>query len=160
MYGKILTPLDGSSFSESALSHAVEIARSTGAELLLLRVVQDPLAAVPEAAVGAKPRAIYKRAISAYRYLQGLTARLGGEGIKIRTKVLEGDPAATILCYAHRENVDAIVMGTHGRSGLSRMFWGSVAEKVALTTRRPVVLVKPDKGFRQIPKGETKIEAA
>jgi nucleotide-binding universal stress UspA family protein len=160
MYGKILTPLDGSSFSESALSHAVEIARSTGAELLLLRVVQDPLAAVPEAAVGAKPRAIYKRAISAYRYLQGLTARLGGEGIKIHAKVLEGDPAATILCYAHRENVDVIVMGTHGRSGLLRMFWGSVAEKVALTTKRPVVLVKPDKGFRRIPKEESKIEAA
>lgn len=160
MYGKILTPLDGSSFSESALRHAVEISRATGAELILLRVVQDPLAAVPEAAVGAKPRAIYKRAISAYRYLQSLTARLGGEGIKIRTKVLEGDPASTILCYAHRENVDVIVMGTHGRSGLPKMIWGSVAEKVALTTRRPVVLVKPEKAIRRMRKGETQIEAA
>jgi nucleotide-binding universal stress UspA family protein len=145
MYGRILTPLDGTNLAEAALPHAVEIARATGAELLLLRVVQDPLAAVPEAAVGVKPRAIYKRAISAYRYLQGLSVRLGGEGVRIHTKVLEGDPAGTILCYAHRENVDVIVMGTHGRSGLSRMFWGSVAERVALTTRRPVVLVKRGK---------------
>jgi nucleotide-binding universal stress UspA family protein len=160
MYGKILTPLDGSSFSESALSHAVEISRATGAELILLRVVQDPLAAVPEAAWGVSPRAVYKTAIRGYRYLQGLTARLSGEGIKIRTKVLEGDPASTILCYAHRENVDVIVMGTHGRSGLSKIIWGSVAEKVALTTRRPVVLVKPEKDLRRIRKGESKIEAA
>jgi nucleotide-binding universal stress UspA family protein len=160
MYKKILAPLDGSPLSEIALSHAVEISRATGAELILLTVVQDALAAVPEAAVHAKPRAIYKRAIRGYRYLQGLTTRLTGEGIKIRTKILEGDPAATILCYAHRENVDAIVMGTHGRSGLSKLFWGSVAEKVALTTKRPVVLVKPEKGLRQTRKGETKTEAA
>jgi nucleotide-binding universal stress UspA family protein len=160
MYGKILTPLDGSSFSENALRHSVEIARATGAELLLLRVVEDPLAAVPEAAVGAKPRAIYKRAINGYRYLQGIAVRLSGEGIKVRTKILEGDPASTILCYAHREDVDVIVMGTHGRSGFSRLFWGSVAEKVALTTKRPVVLVKPEKDVRQTRKGAPKIEAA
>lgn len=142
MYGKILTPLNGSFLDEPALRHAVEISHATGAELILLRVVQDPLAAVPEASVGVSPRVIYGAAIRAAKYLQGVSLRLGGDGIRIRTKVLEGDPASTILCYAHRENVDAIVMGTHARRGLSRLFWGSVAETVASTTRRPVILVK------------------
>jgi nucleotide-binding universal stress UspA family protein len=145
MVGRILTPLDGSSLDEIAIHHAAEISHATGAELILLRVVQDPLAAVPEASVGQPPRVVYDAAIRAIRYLQGVSFRLRGEGIRIRTKVLEGDPAATILCYAHRENVDFIVMGTHGRKGLSRLFWGSVAEKVALTTRRPVVLAKGGK---------------
>jgi nucleotide-binding universal stress UspA family protein len=146
MYGRILTPLDGTNLAEVALPHAVEIARATGAELLLLRVVQDPLAAVPEAAVHVQPRVVYGAALRGMKYLHELSARWGGKGIRIRTKVLEGDPASTILCYARRENVDAIVMGTHGRTGLSRLFWGSVAEKVALTTRRPVLLVKRGKG--------------
>jgi nucleotide-binding universal stress UspA family protein len=56
--------------------------------------------------------------------------------------VQEGDPCSSILSYAHREDVDVIVMSTHGRSGLSRMVMGSVASKVATTTHRPVVLVK------------------
>lgn len=145
MYGKILIPLDASPLDELALRHAVEISHATGAELILLRVVQDSLAAVPEAAVGMSPRVIYDAAIRAVKYLQGVSFRLGGEGIKIRTKVLEGDPAATILCFAHRENVDAIVMATHARTGLARLCWGSIAEKVAMTTRRPVILVKRGK---------------
>ena len=145
MYGKILIPLNGSFLDELALRHAVELCLATGAELILLRVVQDPLAAVPEASVGVSPRVIYGAAIRAVKYLQGVSLRLGGEGIRIRTKVLEGEPAPTILCYARRESVDAIVMGTHGRKGLSRLFWGSVAEKVAATTRRPVILVKRGK---------------
>lgn len=145
MYGKILTPLNGSSLDEIALRHAVEVCHATGAELILLRVVQDPLAAVPEASVGVAPRIVYGAAIRATEYLHGVSLRLGGEGIRIRTKVLEGDPTSTILCYAHRENVDAIVMGTHARKGLSRLFWGSVGEKVASTTKRPVILVKRGK---------------
>jgi nucleotide-binding universal stress UspA family protein len=146
MYRKILIPLNGSSLDEIALRNAVEISHATGAELILLKVVQDPLAAVPEASVGVSPRVIYDAAIRAMKYLQGVSFRLGGEGIRIRTKVLEGDPASTILCYAHRENVDAIVMGTRARTGLSKLFWGSVAERVAKTTRRPVILVKRGKG--------------
>jgi nucleotide-binding universal stress UspA family protein len=56
--------------------------------------------------------------------------------------VLEGDPASAILSCARKENVDVIVMGTHRRSGLSRMIKGSVAETVAAATNRPVILVK------------------
>lgn len=142
MYSKILVPLDGSPLAEAALRHAAELARGTGAEILLLEVAQDGLAAVPEARVHATPVEVYGGAIRGMKYLRKVADRLRRGGITVRCGVLEGDPASAILSFAHRENVDLIVMGTHRRSGIARAMHGSVAEAVAITTRRPVVLVK------------------
>ncbi len=145
MYTKILLPLDGSSLAERAVSHAAEIARGTSAELILLQVVHDPLADAPEAGQQEESRAVAEVSALALEYLQRIAASLAADGIKARCAVLEGEPAAAILGLAHDENVDAIVMSTHGRSGFSKLIMGSVAEKVALTTKRPVMLVKPER---------------
>lgn len=145
MYAKILTPLDGSSLAERAVDHAAEIARGTGAQLILLQVVHAPLAEAPEAGQAAESAAITESAAVAMQYLRSVAERLAGTGIALRCEVLDGEPAAAILGFAHNENVDAIVMSTHGRSGLGKLIMGSVAEKVALTTRRPVMLVKPER---------------
>ena len=149
MYKKILTPLDGSSLAERAVDHAVEIARGTGAEVILLQVVQAPLAAAPEAGQSEELKAVTETAAAAMGYLRGVAAKIVAEKIVVRCEVLEGDAAAVILGFAHKENVDAIVMSTHGRSGISKLIMGSVAEKVTLTTKRPVMLVKPEKIFVQ-----------
>lgn len=145
MYSRILVPLDGSQLAERALEPALEMARATDAEIILLEAVQDSLAPVPEAHYNVPARETYRSAITSMRYLQEVAARVRPQVRKVRWHVEEGDPIDAILSFAHHQDVDLIVMGTHGRSGVSRVVMGSVAEKVSLTTHRPVMLVKPDR---------------
>lgn len=145
MYSKILVPLDGSALAERAVDHAIEIARGTGAELVLLEVIQAPLAGVPEVGSAEEAKSLSEIAGHAKNYLNIVASRAANEGIKVRYVVVDGQADAAILGFAHKENVDIIVMSTHGRTGLSRAIMGSVAEKVMLTTKRPVMLVKPER---------------
>ncbi|HEU5360954.1 MAG TPA: universal stress protein [Candidatus Deferrimicrobiaceae bacterium] len=146
MYAKILVPLDGSALAERALPHACEIARSTGAEVILVQIVRAPLGDAPEAGQTEEDRAIREAATEAQEYLGKIAGKLGKEGCaKVRADVLEGSAAEGILGLAHKEDVDVIIMSTHGRSGVSKLLMGSVAEKVMLTTKRPVMLVKPER---------------
>jgi nucleotide-binding universal stress UspA family protein len=145
MYSKILVPLDGSALAERAVKEAAEIARGTGAELILLKVVQVPLSKVPEAGESEEIKSVQEIAAKARIYLDGIASRYAKDSIKIQAVVLEGPAAAAILGYAHDKDVDVIVMSTHGRTGLSKALMGSVAEQVVLTTKRPVMLVKPEK---------------
>jgi nucleotide-binding universal stress UspA family protein len=145
MYKKILVPLDGSALAERAVNHAVEIARGAGAELILLEVVQVPMAAVPEAGVTEEIKSAQEIAAQSKAYLNMVASRAAKEGVKVRTVILEGAADGAILGFAHNEDVDIIVMSTHGRTGLPKALMGSVAEKVMLTTKRPVMLVKPEK---------------
>jgi nucleotide-binding universal stress UspA family protein len=144
MFSRILVPLDGSPFAETALRHAVELARGTGAEIILVNAAQDSLAAVPEASVNVPSRQVYASAIRGMMYLQKVAARVRRDVGKVHCDVEEGEPASAILSCARKENVDLIVMGTHRRTGLSRMLKGSVAGTVAVGTNRPVILVKAD----------------
>jgi nucleotide-binding universal stress UspA family protein len=145
MYAKILVPLDGSALAERAVHHAVEIASGKETEVILLRVIHDPLAEVPEAGQESELKATTETVADSQAYLDTVASRVRKEGIKVRPVVLEGTPDGAILGFAHDEDVDIIVMSTHGRTGFSKAIMGSVAEKVALTTKRPVVLVKPER---------------
>ncbi|MGE5189883.1 MAG: universal stress protein [Gemmatimonadota bacterium] len=145
MYTKILVPLDGSALAERAVIQAEEIAKATGAELIFLQVVPAPLGKAPEAGQDEEIKALLESAAQARAYLGMVATRAGGAGVKSRFEVMEGAPAAGILAFAHDNDVDLIVMSTHGRSGVSKLVMGSVAEKVMLTTRRPVLLVKPER---------------
>jgi nucleotide-binding universal stress UspA family protein len=142
MYSKILVPLDGSPLAESAIGHALELAHGNGSEIVLVNAAQDSLAAVPEARINVSSLQVYAGAIRGMMYLQEVASRIRQFGGTVQCDVLEGDPASAILSCARKENVDVIVMGTHRRSGLSRMIKGSVAETVAAATNRPVILVK------------------
>ena len=145
MYKKILVPLDGSALAERAIHHATEIAKGTGAEVILLQVVPIPLARVPEAGQKEEEKSIQEVAAQAKAYLERIAARVIKEGVKARTVILEGAADGAILGFAHNEEVDILVMSTHGRTGLSKALMGSVAEKIMLTTKRPVMLVKPER---------------
>lgn len=146
MYTRILVPLDGSALAERAVSHASKIARAMGAELILAQFVQPPLGDAPEAGQAAEISAIRDAGAEANAYLAGIAGKLSAEGCEsVRIEILEGAPAEGILGLAHREDVDLIIMSTHGRTGLSKVLMGSVAEKVVLTTKRPVMLVKPER---------------
>ena len=145
MYEKILVPLDGSDLAELAIRHAREIAGGARSEILLLQSVNFPYPVIPEAALVPDEKWIAGAKKEAARYLEGIAAPLREAGVRVRTLLDERPPADAILHVAAREEVDLIVMSTHGRGGLSRMLMGSVADSVFRATSRAVMLVKPER---------------
>ena len=145
MYEKILVPLDGSDLSERAIRHAREIARGTRSEILLLQAVNLPMPVVPEAVLIPDGKWLAEARKEAARYLEGIAAPLREAGMRVRTLLDDRPPADAILHVATREEVELIVMSTHGRGGISRMLMGSVAERVFRATSRTVMLVKPER---------------
>ncbi len=142
MYGKILVPLDGSGFAEMALRHAKSIAECFGSEIIMVRVVVSPFTLVsPEMVLAGGEEQMDTIREQAELYLKGRRGEVCQEGIKCRAMVLEGPVARTIVDFAEREGVDLIVMSTHGRSGLDRWVFGSVAEKVLRAAPCPVFLI-------------------
>lgn len=143
MYRRLLVPLDGSALAEKALAHAQELARLFGSELILLRVVVSPYTLVAPDLIlaGADPDLPALRA-NAEAYLRSVASRLEGQGVTVRTVVCDGPVAETILDQAQAQDADLIVMSTHGRSGVRRWVYGSVAERVLQGAACPVLLIR------------------
>jgi len=154
MYKMIVVPLDGSELAESVLPHVEGCARQSGtwpADIVLLRVCEPARMliggygqAVEQGVLIAEQAAAACKA-DAEEYLAAMEKRLKEAGLKVRTVLLEGDPASEILEYAANNPVDLIAMGTHGRSGISRWAYGSVASKVLRGMATPLLLVTPEK---------------
>ena len=156
MYRRILVPLDGSSLSEQALEHVKEILPvPSSTKIVLLRVV-DPLATTyaggTDAAIEVAVQIQKKAEAEAAAYLKKVEGELGEVGIPVKTVLTVGIPADVILDYARQNRVDLIIMSTHGRSGISRWFFGSVAEKIIRHSQVPV-LISPPRGSRSAGKG-------
>ena len=145
MFKKILVPLDGSALAERAIEQVEKMATGSGAEVLLLKVVPSPLGKAPEAGQAEESKAFAESVNRSTAYLERIATRLGAISVKSRILVPSGEPHAEILAAAHKEDVDCIVMSTHGGTALARALLGSTAEKVVYTTKRPVFLVKPEK---------------
>lgn len=153
LYKKILLPLDGSEFAAEALPHAEEMARTSGAKLILFQVVED----TPDFVVGqmegvgittvSHDESRQNQALdTAQSYLDDLVVSRRHRQIDAVADIGGGDPATAIVEYAQREAVDLIVMSTHGRTGLARWAYGSVAHKVLQAAPCAVLIVRP-KGF-------------
>jgi nucleotide-binding universal stress UspA family protein len=145
MEQKILVPLDGSALSERAIEPAEKIAKGIGYEVVLFRVIDTRLETTLEAEPEQERRVASGIIEKATTYLEGIASRIEGKGIKTRIEVGVGYPHSAILALADKEDVEFIIMSTHGRTGISRALMGSVAEKVVYSTKRPVMLVKPEK---------------
>ena len=147
MYQKILVPMDGSKLAECVLEHVKSIA--TGCQVptvVLLRVVEPvslPGHLPREMAEGSYRDAKETAEVQAKNYLNEMAERLKAEGIAAETDIADGLPADEILNYAEQKQVDLIVMSTHGKSGISRWWSGSVAEKVVSQSLIPVLVVTP-----------------
>jgi nucleotide-binding universal stress UspA family protein len=147
MYRKILLPLDGSTLSELALPHAEALAQRFESELLLVRVC-PPIAGSFEfysfaaEAVDENQDLPVQAEKGAEAYLMFMQDKLHLKGIKSCYFVLHGQISETILEIAETEQVDLIVMSTHGRSGVSRWVYGSVAAKVLQAAPCPVFLIR------------------
>jgi len=140
MYKRILLTLDRSPLAEQALPHAVAIAGAFGASLELVGVV--PIVA-QEAMYAAGAHADWESEVAQYEnYLAGVLSRVQGEGLKANREIRRGDVAEEILRHAEEAEVDLIVMSTHGRSGLGRWVYGSIADRVLRHAAVPVLLVR------------------
>jgi len=137
MVKKILVPLDGSPLAEAILPQVTELTTPLRAEVLLLRV------ALVHAFPGVDRMEEEVRVIhEAEAYLAALAGKLAAEGIHVRTAVRYGKAAEEILDHIEANEVDLVAMSTHGRSGLSRLVMGSVAEEVVRNAGVPVLLVR------------------
>lgn len=142
MYKRVLVPLDGSALAEGALPLMLEIAGPLDLEVVLLRVVQ-PLP--PEVVEGSKHVVIENvpaRIAEARAYLARIVAKLERRGIRTQIDVRRGNPVREIVGAAQEANADLIAMTTHGRSGLGRLLFGSVAEAVLRQAELPVLLMR------------------
>lgn len=167
-YQKILVPLDGSELAAQALPHAEQIAQGSGAQLILSQIVETHVGFVvapvgtgasgPGVGAGAGGIGVgvgvavdeeqeQQQAIDeATAHLERLATSLQHRKIDTMVDVNTGDPATRIVDYAAANDVDLIVMSTHGRSGLSRWAYGSVANKVLHAAPCPVLVVRPADG--------------
>ena len=144
MFNKILVPLDGSELSESVLGHVVGVAKGCREPEVVLTRVHYPLDKNVTETLDAKIAAELQEAYhdDIVKYLDKVAADLRKKGLLVSTAVLHGNPAEEILKYATENSIDLIIMSTHGRSGVSRLFFGSVADKVVRNSEVPV-LIKP-----------------
>ena len=141
MYKRALIPLDGSMVAESILPFILEVAGPLDMEVALLRV----LVPVPPMTVEGMQVVIEdagRLRAEAEEYLASIAAELRAKGVRVTTAVRRGEPVAEILAGAREVDADLIAMTTHGRSGLSRLLFGSVAAAVLSHAEVPVFLMR------------------
>ena len=143
MYRSILVPLDGSPFAEQALPLASSIARRAEATLSLVRVWESPYRFVTELAPPELSEQPEDR-LAAERYLEQTADALRSTvDLRVETAVLDGDVTDSILDHASSAGCDLVVLTTHGRTGFSRAWLGSVADSVLRAAAIPILLHRP-----------------
>ncbi len=142
MYKRAVVPLDGSVVAETIIPFIMEIAGPLDLEVALLRVIPPTPARVIQDSRPAVVEGLETARTDAEEYLAALAAELRAKGVRFRTHVRHGDPATEILAGAQAANADLIAMTTHGRSGLRRVLFGSVAEAVLREAKIPVFLMR------------------
>lgn len=144
MYRQILVPLDGSAFAEASLPLALEISRRTGADLHLATVLEPVTSFAYEGWEGAAVE-------WSQQYLDDVLDRIEGQGGgKIDHTVLNGHTVEMLQKEAELHEADLVVMASHGRGALSRLWLGSVADGFVRQTHLPVILVRPEEGAEPV----------
>ena len=144
MYKKILVPLDGSPLAEEVLPHAEALAKSEGAEIILLRVAVTPARYLFAHNPAEGNNIIHMIEKEAEDYMQAEVSKLQNEGIKVTGITRDGTPPEEILEVAEETHADVIAMSTHGRTGVNRWLMGSVADRVVHYSHIPVMLIHPN----------------
>jgi nucleotide-binding universal stress UspA family protein len=146
MYTAIIVPLDGSKRAESILPHAESLALKYQAKIILLQVVEPNVAMVTpyDMVPYYDPKETELFVGEARGYLASKETELKALGIEVKSIVDSGPVVAVILAVAEREKADLIAMASHGRSGLGRVFYGSVAAGILHKADRPLLLVRAE----------------
>ena len=146
MYHKILVPLDGSKRAEKILPHVEELASRYKARVLFLQVVEYKTITTPEGAfINLSEQEFEQAQKLAEAYLSGIQGEFREKNIESRTRVLYGPVVEGILNIAAQEDVDLIALASHGRGGLARVFYGSVAAGLLQRVDRPMLIIRSRK---------------
>lgn len=144
IYRKIMIATDGSEPVRRAVETAVEIARISGAKLYAVYVIASGGLSIPS-----YPKDVgWERAAFEYFRTEGkeATAYVESSGetanVEVESVIMEGSPANEIVDFAEKNDIDLIVMGTFGRTGIERFLLGSVAENVVRHSKKPVLVVR------------------
>ena len=143
MYKTIMVPLDGSKRAEAILRHVEEVAQHYEAKVIFLHVMEPSLIMGTEGAqMKLFQQELKGREKQIESYLNALKGEFREKGIETRTRIVYGPPVEAIINAADRENVDLIAIASHGRGGLSQVFYGSVAAGVLHRINRPLLLIR------------------
>jgi nucleotide-binding universal stress UspA family protein len=145
MVRTIMVPLDGSTFAEHALPIALGLARECGGRVHLVQAHEPPpVPSSPDILIPYDGEWDAAMRGNERSYLDSVANRVAERaGVTVRTELLDGVPAMALAAYAREMELDLIVMTTHGRGGLSRMWLGSVADGVVRRSGVPVLVLRP-----------------
>lgn len=143
MFKRILVPLDGSELAEQALVQAKGLAQDC-CEVHLLQVIRLPLPVMtPDIGMSVPVIDVDELVGEAMAYLESVAEQFENQGIGAKCAVVEEDNIAdAIVNYAREHSIDLIAQSTHGRGGLSRLVFGSVAEAVLRQAPCPIMLIR------------------
>ncbi len=149
---RILVAVDGSSFSESTFPYVEELAKNTNKEILLLHICEPPI--VPS--YGSRPiNKNWKKyrdnmwaetENQATNYLKKTTAAMMKKGLKVKSRVVKAQTekvVQSIMQISKEENVDLIIITTHGRTGFSSWTYGGIASRIVKEFSQPILLIRP-----------------
>jgi len=148
VYKKIMVPLDGSQLAECVLPHVETVVKACESpEVILVRAV-EPLV-IPYGRETAEITSMEQlkafethNRTEAEKYLKEVVARLGKTGVNAKADIIFGKAAEALIDFANKNAVDLVVIATHGRSGVSRWVWGSVADRLIRSVCVPVLMVR------------------
>lgn len=146
-YRKIVVPLDGSGWSETALPHAVDLARAHDAELILVHIFKTPAHEfIGQIALAGQDQSIQQSRETMKQKFMGLRQELRDQGVNVRVQWMEGMGVAHLICeYVRDEKIDLVVITSHGYTGIARFLFGSVANEIIQGLDVPVMIIRPGK---------------
>ena len=145
MYKKILVPLDGSDRAEAILPHVEELAKRYESQVVFMRVVEGDyfVPGYQEVVdISGYEQEYARRKKEVETYLEDIKRRFSDKGIKNKPIISYDSVVQSILNTAEAEEVDLIALASHGRSGLARAFYGSVASGVLNRIDRPLLIIR------------------
>jgi nucleotide-binding universal stress UspA family protein len=146
MYHKILVPLDGSKRAERILPHVEELARRYKAKVIFLQVVEYKTVPTTEGAfINLTEQEFDQAKKQAETHLEGILGEFREKNIESKICVTYGPVVGGIIGTAAQEGVDLIALASHGRGGLSRVFYGSVAAGLLHRVDRPLLIIRSRK---------------
>jgi nucleotide-binding universal stress UspA family protein len=142
MYKRALVPLDGSPIAEAIIPFILEIAGPLDMEVVLLRVVEPIPPIALEGSRHIEVEDVELRRTHAEEYLAPIAVELRNTGVRVESRVRRGNAVDQIVAAAREAGADLIAMSTHGRGGLGRLIFGSVAQAVLRQAEVPVFLMR------------------
>jgi nucleotide-binding universal stress UspA family protein len=147
MYQKILVPLDGSELAECVLPHVEAITKGCRVKNVVVVRVLEPVQLPSGADFAFTPEQMQQmdsqHRAEVEKYLSQVVSRLSSNGVNVQSEVITGGMVAErIADYATKNEVDLIIIATHGRSGVSRWIWGSVTDRIVHSACVPVLMVR------------------